>query len=133
MRWLLLFVLLGCNAPERTVKERQEAPIDPKAAALHAKLFAAADRGQVEAFKAVLTSASIALFETHFKAVARLQRPEGEAPFGWKDVMAMHAELSPEARKKAPYPAVRDDGALRLDVAAHADARFFEAVAVKVD
>lgn len=128
---MVLLVLGGGCTIERNNKAGGPAATssDPKTRELHAKLFNAADAGDVEAFKAVLTSSSIALFETHFQVMDNLPQPTGAAPMTWRDVLAMHASLDATARKRTPYPAVLDDGHLRLDVASHPDARFFEAVA----
>lgn len=132
----LLAWLVACNRPDATPEGTgavEARPADPRAAALYDKLFAAADAGDIEAFRRVLTRSSIALCDTHLEKVAKLPRPEGVSALGWADLLRFHADLPAAARERTPYPVVMDDGAPRLDLAAHRDARFFEAVAAGID
>lgn len=99
-------------------------PPDPAALAAHQRLFVAADNGDVPAFKALLTPASVALLDQHLRALERLDRPPGVRSLRWKDLLRMHAELPAAARDRAPYPLV--DG--KLNIAGHPDAPFFSAV-----
>ena len=127
IRCLLLLSLavltIGCN----TGSERSsaaEAPPDPQALALHAELFAAADKGDVVAFRTLLTPRSVGLLDGFFRAAEGLEgSPDARAL--WKELLTHHAELSSAARARAPYPVV--DG--KLNLAGHADAGFFEAAA----
>ncbi len=129
-------LLPGCGNTDRTEDSAQKeaaVPTDPDSAGLHARLFDAADRLDIDGFKGLLTRSSIAMFETHFEAVATLPRaPGANHKLGWTDVLRFHANLDSEARARTPYPVVEENGQKRLDAAGHADARFYEAVATRL-
>ena len=111
----------GCNTGAKQ-PSGEEAPPDPEAIALHAKLFAAAEQGDTGAFRALLTPRSIELLDRFFRAARELDAPPG-VRVSWEALLAHHAELPPAARARAPYPVVEG----KLDLGGHADAGFFEA------
>lgn len=121
MRAVLLALLAGCNVQSAATAAAAPPPPEPHVAALHVKLFDAADRGDVDAFQALLTPQSVSLLDAVIARMAAMPRPAQEPVFGWKDVLRFHASLTAAARQRAPYPAQGD----RLDLAAHPDARLF--------
>ncbi|MFT7625464.1 MAG: hypothetical protein ACI9WU_004655 [Myxococcota bacterium] len=131
MKFLILALLLaaGCGKRASDAPEGAAAAVDPAAADLHERLLAAAAGGRIDAFKGLLTQSSVALFETHFAGINALPRRAGEAPLGWAQILRFHADLPEGAQAATPYPVVKEAGKPRLDLAGHADARFFEAVA----
>ena len=125
MRLLLVVLLAGCNVPAASPTAAAAPPPDPHALALHARLFAAADGGDVAAFKALLTPRSVQLVDGLIARMAAMPRPKGEAAFEWASVLRLHAKLPADARLRAPYPVAAE----HLDLAAHPDARFFTEIA----
>ena len=127
MRVLFLVFLFGCNVQSAVPSAASAPPPDPQASALHAKLFEAADRGDVAAFQAMLTPRSVSLLDTVMTRMAAMPRPSGEPAFGWRELLRYHAALPAAARRRAPYPADGD----RLDLAAHPDARLFTEIGAR--
>jgi hypothetical protein len=114
------------------VKDSQEVPEEkpnPEAAAVQAKLFAAAESGDVRAFEALLSQKSVLLFEQHFEVMAALERPKGEPAYGWEQLLQLFAKLPPTARTKTPFTVIQEDGKAKLALSAHPDALFFHQVA----
>lgn len=129
LRVVALALIVSCNVVDRQVEEGPDkVSIDPAAAPLHAKLLAAADSGDVAAFKAALTQSSVEMIDEHIQLMAKLPRPTGERPFGWDDVLRMHAALPESARQITPYPLVGEGSAARLDLTKHADARLYKEI-----
>ena len=122
----LLVAALGCTRTAARPEGPAAAPAPtPESLALHVRLFAAAERSDVPAFKAVLTRASVALLDGHIEVMRALSRPRWERPFGWREILRLHAALPEAAKRRAGYPAVREDGILKLDIAGHPDAGLF--------
>ena len=127
-RYLLLLaasfvgLTVACGDPTpQTTGDSPAGPVAPpsaEAVSLHERLFAAADKGDVDGFKATLTPESVEMLDRWFE----LQQRKLESNASWADFLKLHADLPAQARKRAPYPV---DGG-KLDLASHPDGRFFE-------
>ena len=130
MKWLIPLIVLGCAETPTTTSETTPTT-NPKALELHAQLFEAADKRDVQSFKKLFTPASRQLLNRYFASVNTLPRPENEAALGWEAFVKQHANLPKRARQKTPYPLTQVNGSWQLDITAHANESFFAELLTK--
>ncbi len=120
---LLAVVACAAREPVAGAPAPEEAP--PAVREAHARLFAAADRGALDGFRACWAPESQALLDRYFAAVATLERSPGAPAVDWMTFMEAHAELPSGARLRTPYALVGD----QLDLTRRPEARYFQEVA----
>ena len=98
-RYLLLLaasfvgLTVACGDPTpQTTGDSPAGPVAPpsaEAVSLHERLFAAADKGDVDGFKATLTPESVEMLDRWFE----LQQRKLESNASWADFLKLHADL----------------------------------------